>query len=122
MIRTLPILLALLLLPATATAKGGGDDVRRAGTCSERSTSKIKLKADDGGLEVEFEVDQNRSGQRWRVTISRNGTRVVSTRATTRGPSGSFSLERRLRSTSGKITARAVSPSGEVCRASASLS
>jgi hypothetical protein len=44
---------------------GGGDDrdVRVAGTCTERSTAKIKLSPGDGGVEVEFEVDENRVGK-----------------------------------------------------------
>ena len=76
---------------------GGGDDgpgddnggdrardreVRRAGTCTVRSTSKIKVKDEDGGrLEVEFEVDQNRNGQKWGVVLRRNGAVVVRTSA-----------------------------------------
>ena len=55
--------------------------------------------------------------------MRRNGTRVVSTRATTRAPSGSFSVERRIANTSGpdRITARAVSPSGQVCTAAVTI-
>jgi hypothetical protein len=122
--RSVPLLLATAAVaaaPATALAKGGDDNrVERRGTCTSGSTAKLKLKSDDGRLETEFEVDQNRNGVRWRVTLRRNGTVVVSTRATTRAPSGSFSVERRI-ARGGTITARAVSPSGEVCSARASL-
>jgi hypothetical protein len=99
------------------------DERRVAGRCTARSSAKLKAKSDDGRLETEFEVDQNRNGVQWRVQIRRNGRLVVSTRATTRAPSGSFSVERRIGDPAGsdRITARAVSPSGEVCRASVTI-
>ena len=51
-------------------AKGGGSSAKRvAGDCSGRSTSKLKVKPDGGRLETEFEVDQNRNGVTWKVTI-----------------------------------------------------
>jgi hypothetical protein len=92
---------------------------RATGTCTGRATAKIKANNDDGRNETEFEVDQNRNGVTWKVTIRRNGTRVVSTKATTKAPSGSFSVERRIANPAGtdRITARAVSPSGQVCTA-----
>jgi hypothetical protein len=57
------------------------------------------------------------------VTLRRNGSVVARTQATTRGPSGSFELRRVLANGAGtdSISARAVSPSGEVCTAQASI-
>jgi hypothetical protein len=57
---------------------------------------------------------------RWTVRLSRNGKVVARGRAVTKAPSGSFSFERRLADPAGRdrISARAVSPSGEICRAS----
>jgi hypothetical protein len=104
-----------------ASSKAGGRAARRAtGQCTGNATSKLKVKPDNRRLQTEFEVDQNRSGVTWKVTIRRNGNMVVTTNATTRAPSGSFSVERRLSNGSGSdtITARATSPSGEVCTAS----
>jgi hypothetical protein len=102
-------------------SSGGSKADRRlvTGTCTGRSRAKLKVKPDDGRLETEFEVDQNRNGVRWRVTLRRNGAVAVTTRATTRAPSGSFSVERRLANRAGSdtISARATSPSGEVCTA-----
>src|SRR3954470_10977305 len=118
------VVAAAALAPTTALAKhGGGDDTSARGSCTKSSASKLKLSADDGRIETEFEVDQNRNGVRWRVTLSRNGKRVVSTRAITRAPSGSFEVRRMLSNGPGtaRIIARAVSPSGEVCTARASL-
>ena len=65
------------------------------------ATSKLKLSAEDGGIEVEFEVDQNRNGVPWRVTLRRNGVLVASTVATTRAPSGSFTVRRVVRDNPG---------------------
>jgi len=100
-------------------SKSKRKDRRVAGSCTGGSTAKLKVKPDDGRLETEFEVDQNRNGVRWAVRIRRNGKLAVKTSATTKAPSGSFSVERRLRNGRGKdrITARATSPSGEVCTA-----
>ena len=119
-----------IALPGAALAKGGDDDdngggggnsreTRVTGSCTAGSSAKLKAKPDDGRLEAEFEVDQNRNGVTWRVVIRRNGAVAVSTRATTSAPSGSFSVERRITDGAGsdRITARATSPTGEVCTA-----
>ena len=69
------------IAPSAALAKHGADDrpgafddngglradhsrdaKRVAGKCTGNSTSKLKVKPDNGGLETEFEVDQNRNG------------------------------------------------------------
>jgi hypothetical protein len=77
----------LLAAPA-GTAKDR--DVRVAGSCTKASTSKMKLSEEDGRIDVEFEVDQNRNGVRWTVVVSQNGTRVARLMRMTRPPSGSF--------------------------------
>ena len=125
-IRLLAIAALLALASASpAAAKGGHDrnEVRKAGSCGSGATSKLKLKADDGRIEAEFEVDRNRSGERWRVTFARAGRVLVRTHARTAGRSGSFSVERRLRNLDGadRITARGVGPSGLTCTATATL-
>jgi len=115
---------ALLALPAASPADRDDDNrVEKTGSCSAGSTWKLKSKPDDGRLETEFEVDQNRNGVTWTVTLRRNGTVASRTRATTAAPSGSFSVERRLANRAGTdtISARAVSPSGEVCNASVTI-
>ena len=91
---TVAAALAVTIVP-TAAAKDG-DGVRVAGTCSDGSSSKLKVKHDDGRIEAEFEVDQNRNGVRWNVELRRNGRLVFSGVRTTVAPSGSFSLERKI--------------------------
>src|SRR5262245_30134540 len=81
----------LLMIPAT-TALAGQRDVIRQGSCSGRSDWKLKLSPEDGGIEVEFEVDQNVVGDRWRVAIRHDGDAVFGATRTTRGASGSFEV------------------------------
>jgi hypothetical protein len=109
-------------LAGTAEAKSG--DVQSVGTCSKASSSKIKLRPDNGRIETEFEVDQNRVGQRWNVAITDNGVVVARGTATTVAPSGSFEFRRLLPNRAGTdtIVARAANPvTGESCVARASL-
>ena len=130
--------LALLSTAPTAMAKHGADDgagddnggdraarqeVRAKGTCGSGATSKLKLKNDDGRIEAEFEVDRNKVGETWRVTLSRDGKVLVRTRKTTKGRSGSFSLERRIADLPGAdtVTARGVGPTGLTCTATVTL-
>lgn len=93
----------------TATATGGDSDVVRASGVCGTGTWKLKAKTDDAGIEWEFEVDTNRNGQQWRVRVKDNGELVMSGIATTRAPSGSFTVERTTedRAGSDRIVARA---------------
>jgi hypothetical protein len=101
--------------------RGGGNDVRVAGTCTLRSSSKLKLSEENGGLEVEFEVDENRVGKAWRAGISVNGRTVATRRAVTRAPSGSFEVRAVVGAPSGARVAAVArrAATGEVCRAAA---
>ncbi|MCW2997320.1 MAG: hypothetical protein JWN65_869 [Solirubrobacterales bacterium] len=126
------VLLACLVAagPPVAMAKGGDGrgrggraEVRVSGNCGKGATSKLKLKGDDGAIELEFEVDHNRTGTRWRVTLVRERRVVARTTARTHGASGSFSVWRRLSDLSGsdRVTARAIGPRGLTCEATATL-
>ena len=110
---------------AVATAQAGHSkdgDVLRRGTCSGPSTSKIKLSEEDGGIEVEFEVDQNRNGVRWNVDLFQNGRRIARMTRITRGPSGSFEARKVAPNTAGRDSFRArASRSSEACTARASF-
>jgi hypothetical protein len=115
----------LVAFASTAAAKDGRGDrgVVQRGQCSAASHSKLKAKRDDSRLETEFEVDQNRAGQRWRVTITRNGSTVFRGIRTTQERSGSFEVERLLAGGAGShivATAKALN-GGETCRASISV-
>lgn len=129
---------AALLLPVTAGARQGADDpagddssggggggggVRVNGTCTRSSTAKLKLSTENGRIEVEWEVDQNRSGVAWAWRLARGGRTLVSGTATTRRPSGSFTVRRLVSNRAGRdtITATARRGTRESCRASATL-
>lgn len=120
-------LVALILagtLSAAPAHAGGEPRVERRGGCSESSRWKLKLKRDDGGIEVEYEVDQNVNGDRWRVVMKRNGNRFFRGIRTTRPPSGSFEVERHTDDGPGtdRFVARARNlRTGEVCRGRASI-
>lgn len=109
--------LSVPLVGAPAHA-AGGDAVRRSGTCSDGAHWKLKAKPDNGRIEVEAEVDSNVNGQTWRWKLRHDGTVAASGRSTTRAPSGSFSVNRRVDNHAGQdhLTFRAVQPgTGEVC-------
>ena len=111
---------AALTFASTAVAKGDPGVIKR-GKCSIGTTWKLKAKSDDGRIETEFEVDQNRVGKRWRVKLFRNGSLVFSGIRRTLAPSGSFEVRRLVAGSAGTTrivaTAKALR-SGETCRAS----
>jgi hypothetical protein len=113
----------LAALPAsglTATAKDG--DIRVAGTCTGPSTSKLKLSAENGRIEVEFEVDQNRNGVRWNVVLRRNAKLVTRSSHVTKAPSGSFSARKLVTNGPGADVIKATaSRPGETCTAKAAF-
>ena len=55
-------------------ALADGDDPVRRGSCSGSTDWKIKVGPEDGRLEVEAEVDSNRSGQTWRWRLVHDGS------------------------------------------------
>jgi hypothetical protein len=81
----------VFLMPA-GIASAGQNDVIREGSCADTSDWKLKVSPEDGRLEVEFEVDQNVSGDRWRVRIRHDGDLVFRGIRTTGGASGSFEV------------------------------
>jgi hypothetical protein len=115
---TLALCAAALAVAPLASAKGG-PGVKVRGVCTHSSTATLKLKHESSGTQVEFEVDQNRNGVAWKVTLRRNGSLVTTTKATTHAPSGSFTV-RRVVSGAGTFTAVATR-SGERCSAHAGI-
>ena len=115
---------AVALIAAAPAVASDDDDIIRRGSCSGSADWKVKLDFDDGRIETEFEVDQNRNGRRWRVVLKRDGNRFFKGVRTTHGPSGSFEVERKTRNPAGsdRIKARAVNlTSGEVCEGAARI-
>ena len=107
----------LVVAPMAASAKDG--DVIRRGSCTAASDWKLKLSPENGRIEVEFEVDQNRNGRKWNIRMKRNGNVFWRGSRRTQPPSGSFEVRRLTRDRAGieKIVVRARDVrSGEVCR------
>jgi hypothetical protein len=105
---------------APAAAKGG--DVIREGACSGSADWKLKLSPQDGRIEVEYEVDSNVRGQRWRVRLLKNGNPIFRGVRTTRGPSGSFEVRVVTSNTAGPDVFRArATHAGQVCRGRATF-
>lgn len=112
------VAVAVLAVPAAFASGGGSPALRIQGKCTQQSTSKLKLSREDRGIEVEFQVDQNRSGVPWKGTLRRNGRVVAAFKALTHAPSGSFEIRRVVagRVRADHITAVATR-SGETCTA-----
>lgn len=110
---TVPVGLAA---PASAS-HGGGDAVRTGGACSGSAHWKLKAKPDDGRIEVEGEIDSNRSGQVWQWKFKHNGSLSAQGTKTTGGASDSFTVTRRMANLAGTdhFVFRA-EHAGQVCR------
>lgn len=83
-----------LIMAAAPLASANDADVIRRGSCSGRSDWKLKLSPENGRIEVEYEVDQNRAGDTWKVRLKHDGKRFFRGRRVTEGPSGSFEVRR----------------------------
>ncbi len=125
------LVLLVLLTPPIASADDEPiqDDnkrveVRQAGTCTGTSRSRLRLRAEDASIRIEFEVDSRRVGSVWRVVLLHERQIVLrATRRTVR-PGASFEVRRFVEDWYGAdaIVARAIGPGGEICRASATVS
>jgi hypothetical protein len=113
---------ALGLSVAAATPAVANDgDTTRAGNCSGAARTELTLSPENRGtMEIDFQVDANRRGQRWEVTMFKSGRRVHQVVRTTRGRSGSFTAHKLVSNRSGLVRVRAVRlGDGQRCGASA---
>ncbi len=115
------------LAPASASGGGGGPGgggVRTHGDCGGPAVWKLKAKGEDGGIEVEAEVDSNHSGEVWTWTLKHNGSLSAKGTGRTHGASGSFSVRRTMSDVAGTdhfaFHARHKG-TGDVCRGTISL-
>lgn len=84
-----------LVAAGAASASDDDDETIRRGTCSNGASWKIKAKPDDGRIEVEAEIDTNRSGQVWAWVLRHDGSVSARGSSTTNARSGSFEVERK---------------------------
>ena len=115
----LAALVAALALPVAAAAD---DDVRRTGSCTRSSEIELELRADDGSIRVELEIETGLRRARWRVILLHERRTVFRGIVRTRS-NGSLELRRSVPDWFGTdtIVVRATGPRAETCRVSAAL-
>ena len=122
--------LAVALLAVTPVARaddGGGKEgraeLRRQVTCSAASRAELRVRAEDGTIRAELEVDARRNGASWTVVLLHERRIVFRGRLRTSRPSGSFELRRVVDDWFGPdaVVARATGPGGETCRMSVTV-
>jgi len=148
LVRSAPRLIAVaavllaLAAPSGALARGGGPGggggsgggggdrhggrpvVQAGGSCGRGASSRIRLKAEDSGIEVEFEVEHSRRlGARWKLVLVHERRVEWRGRGRAHRPRGSFSVTRIVRNLVGadRVLVRAVGPRGITCSAAATL-
>ena len=117
------VVASLLVIPM-APVSANEADVRRSGSCSGSTDWKLKLSPENGRIEVEFEVDQNRTGHDWKVVMKHDGDVFFRGTRTTAGRSGSFEVRDVTDNSNGtdNYVAKARNPqTDEVCRGTASF-
>ena len=116
--RLLTILFVALVSAAPAFADEG-DEVRVRGTCTSSGRAELRLRADDGRIRVDFQVERARAGS-WRVIVFHERRIVVRTSVRS---TGRLEYRRSVADWFGTdaIAVRATSPAGETCRAEATL-
>ena len=92
--------LALTAAPANA----GDGDVEKARNCGGFRI-ELKVGPEDGGWEVESDVDDAKAGSDWRIVIRQDGRRVFN-RVRTAGPGGDVEVDLRRPNTAGSDTFR----------------
>jgi hypothetical protein len=113
---------APVLAAGPAQASGGKPGVSASGACTGGGTWKLKAKADNTGIQSEFEVDTNRVGQVWHVTLTDNGVTIFNANRTTTAPSGSFTVRKLSPNRAGADVIRARATLGtRVCAGSVTL-
>ena len=113
------LMTAALMTSVAPFAVANDADKIREGNCSGRSDWKYKASPENGRIEVEYEVDQNRNGDTWKVRLRHEGDLFFSGSRITKAPSESFEVRRVVGNRAGtdNFRARAVNQrTGEVCR------
>jgi hypothetical protein len=124
--RILLILVALLAaVPwANAQARDGGSDqeIRREGTCGRGASSRLRVRARDGEIEVRLDVRSSARRARWRIALVHE-RRVVWRATRTSSSSGQLSARRTVPDFDGadQITISASGPRGVVCRSTVTV-
>ena len=116
-------LLAFALSAGVAQAHDGGGDVNATGVCGSGATASLRLRADDGRIEVRFRLRQRSGRGVWRIAIVHEQRVSARAKKKTTRSDDSFELRRRLVDLRGSdtVSVHAWGPGGLGCRASATL-
>ena len=117
--RSFVAVLFVALAAAAPALADEGDEVRVRGVCTGTGRAELRLRADDGRIRADFRVDRARVGV-WRLIVLHE--RRIVARATVRS-AGRLEYRRSVADWFGTdtVAVRATSPTGESCRASATL-
>ena len=123
--RSIVIVVVLLVaVLASGTARAGDPEVKREGPCSGRSEWKLEVRLDDGAFRVRWEADSGIPGQQWRLRLRHNGTLIASALRTTNVDGEAQLRLRGVPNLAGRDTFAGFARnlrSGETCSASASI-
>ena len=109
----------LALVAAPAAQALPAFETQKTGTCTAGAWWDLSLGREYGSLEVDFDIERARAGERWTVTLTHNGTAKRSVRVIT-DYEGDADAQWILRDRAGtdRITVKATSASGQTCKAS----
>lgn len=101
---------------AASAAPGAVADHEKRGSCGPNAFYDADLERDDGRLEMSFEIDGARAGEKWNVAMKQNGDRVLKQVFTT-DREREIDVERNLTDNRGvdtvKVTAKKVGGGGK---------
>ena len=109
---------AWTMAPASAAPVAADVERELGGRCTASSTWELNVEKEGKRIDIDVDVEAVRAHQAWKVRIWHNGKRITKvTRVTDR--EGELEVDRNVRNKKGKdrITFKAVSNRGEVCRA-----
>ena len=110
-------MLAVAPMTAASASASAAPRVAKHGSCSGNADWKLKVSPENGGPQVEFEVEHATPGDHWHVTIKENGSQLLSSSKVVHADR-SFSVKHRGNDTSGsdRFVAKATNASsGESC-------
>lgn len=112
----------LALVAAPAAQALPAFETQKTGTCTAGAWWDLSLEREYGSLEVDFDIERARAGERWTVTLTHNGTAKRSVRVIT-DYEGDADAQWILRDRAGtdRITVKATSASGQTCKTSGRL-
>ena len=89
------------------------------GTCSAGARWDLNLEREFGVIDIDFEIDAATPGEKWTVSITRNGSKVLKV-SQVADAEGEIDVNHMVRDRAGsdRISVTATSASGQSCRGS----